>query len=298
MPQHTALHRSALAATILAALAGVATPASAQFGGLVNRAKDKLVREAVDKSVVNASHEGDVVAFNDVIIELTPAVLDKVITGLRASRTQLNDPSGRQALMAKRDAAANEAADLMNRHGREIDAANERRWKAEACHRDAFKALDKGRDEALAQRAMADAAFRDKVMALTMKAAEVQASGDSSAMQALQNEMRALRGESRADTVAVERKCGTVPALHPADARIKALQADQARYDQQIRDGEQAAAAEEARASGLPARQFAMARERIEMYLARARGNSKQRGFTTAELEALNARRADLQQAM
>lgn len=284
---------------ILLALSVVwASPAAAQLGGLVNKAKDKLVRDAGDKSGANAALEGEPVVFNDVIIELTPATLDKVITGLKASRARLGGASGRQALVAKRDKAADDAAELLNRHGVEIDRHNEKRDRIEQCRNEDLGQREAKRQEDLSQRAMTDPELRDKVMALSMKAAELQSRGDSAGLRDLEKEMRSLTAATKADSAAVDKACGILPARHPMDARIRALQAEQASYDRQIRDLEEAAATEEARASGLPARQFAMARERIEMYLARVKSNSRQHGLTTPELQALNARRADLQQVM
>jgi len=49
---------------------------------------------------------------------------------------------------------------------------------------------------------------------------------------------------------------------------------------------------------GLNERQFFMARERIEAYLSAMKYKSQPRGFSGPELEALGARRADLEKVM
>lgn len=288
-----------LAALILTSLLLlVPTPASAQLGGLVKRAKDKVVREAGDKSGVNATLEGESVEFGAVIVELTDERLAQVIRGMEVGRARVDAPNGRAAVVTQRDALANEAADLSNKHGTEIDKHNTKRWDIERCRNEAFRERDQGRDEALAQKAMTDLAFREKVMAMMMRAAEIQASGDSLALVKIQGEVRALRGESRADTVAVDAKCGSTMAPHPVDVRMQSMRDEISRLDNQLRSMEESAAAEEVKASGLEPRQYHMARERIELYLGRAKNNAKQNGFTSAELKALTARRADLERLM
>jgi hypothetical protein len=79
---------------------------------------------------------------------------------------------------------------------------------------------------------------------------------------------------------------------------MNAIQARIRRLDDQIRQAEQTIASVEAEASGMSPRQFAMARERIEMHLARARSSSPQRGFTATELRALGAKQPQLLSAM
>jgi ribosomal protein L13E len=50
--------------------------------------------------------------------------------------------------------------------------------------------------------------------------------------------------------------------------------------------------------SKLEERQYHMARERIEAYLSAMKYNSQPRGFSAGELQALGARRADLEKVM
>ncbi len=293
IPRHRAI-------TWLVAVSLLAIPSlsHAQLGGLVRKAKDKVTRSAEEQSGAAATLEGENVAFNTTIVELTPERLDQVMRGLAVGREKVGGTNGRADLVARRDAAANEAGDLATRHGSEIDAHNQKRWAVERCRNDAFEERGKARDKELQQRAMTDPAFLQRVGDLNLRLAEAQAKGDSAGAAKVMGEFQALRGGTKADTVAVDKTCGVLPALHPADARITALQAQVAQLDQQIRDGETAAAAEEAKASGLEPRAYAMARERIEMYLARAKSNSAQRGFTSNELKALLARRAELQKLL
>jgi hypothetical protein len=272
--------------------------AEAQLGGLVRKAKDKVVRQAADQSGVNAAVEGEDVKFTAVIVELTPETLDKVMLGMRAGRARVDNPNGRAALVKERDDAGNESSALWNRHGDEINAWNDKRHAIDRCRRDAFNALDKGRDEALSKKAMTDPAFQGKIVAMMQQAALAQQKGDTTALSKLESDLRALRGESKADTVAVDKQCGATMAPNATEAKIRALQQKSWSIDAKIRDLDASADSEDAKASGLEPRQYAMARERIEMYLMRAKSESPQRGFNSNELKSLSARRADLEKLM
>ena len=275
-----------------------ASPANAQLGGLVRKAKDKVVREAGDKSGANATLEGEDVKFTSVIVELTPETLDKVMLGMKAGRARVDAPNGRAALVQERDASSNEAGNLWSKYGDDINALNTKRNEIERCRHDAFQALNKDRDEELRKRAMTDPAFRDKIMALTQQMGMQQAKGDTTVGSKFELEFRKLRGESKADTTAADKKCGTMPAPHPMEAKIDGLRAKSSAADARIRDLDSSADDDDAKASGLEKRQYFMARERIEMYLMRAKSESPQRGFSPAELKSLSARRAELAKLM
>lgn len=288
--------RLALAAAFAAAI--VPTTAEAQLGGLVKKAKSKVVREAGDKSGVNDAIEGEDVKFTSVIVELTPETLDKVMLGMKAGRARVDAPNGRAQLVKERDDASNESSALWDKHGDAINAYNDKRSANERCRRDAFEAIEKPRDEALGKKAMNDPAFRDKIMALTQQMALMQQKGDSTALSTFELEFRKLRGDSKADTAAVDKSCGVAPAPHPMEAKIKSLQAKSWSLDAKIRDLDASADDADAKASGLEPRQYAMARERIEMYLSQAKSDSPKRGFNSNELKALSARRAELEKLM
>ena len=75
------------------------------------------------------------------------------------------------------------------------------------------------------------------------------------------------------------------------DAQVRTL-------TDQIRQLEEKSAATEVKESGLNERQFHMARERIEAYLSSLKYKSQPGGFSKAEVDALGARRADLEKVM
>jgi hypothetical protein len=279
---------------ILAALL-VAVPVQAQLGGLVRRARDNVAAEAGRRSGASAAMQGESVAFNETIVELDAARLEQVERGLQAGQQALAAPGGRRELAARRDALNNQIAALSSAHGKEIDEYNRRFYDIERCRNDAFRDVSSKRQQEFNQRAMQDPVLQRKIMDLTQRAAEAQAKGDATAYGKLEAEAKAMYGATRADTAVVDGKCGALPAKHPRDAEIAALQKQSNELEQQIRAAEQSITQAEAQASGMTERQFAMARERIEMYLARAKHDSPQRGFSASELKALDARRSQLE---
>lgn len=271
----------------------MAPPAHAQLGGLVKKAKAAATGEAARRSGATAALDGEVVAFNDVVLELTDDRLTQVIRGLQASQANASS-SSRAVLVTRRDDLANQAADLLQANSTQIDDHNRKLWQVERCRNEAFARRSDARNAQMQQKAMTDAGFRAKVMALTTRLAEAQRKGDTAAYKTLESEARELSGEGKADTVAVDAACGPLPAKHPIDVKIQALQAQVSDLNDQIRSAEQQATEDEAKAAGMNAQQFAMARERIIMYLARVKSNSKQRGFTMVELKALESQRSTL----
>jgi hypothetical protein len=290
------------AAALAALAAAVGTPAipvtaaSAQVGSLLRKTKDKAAAEAARRSGATAALEGEPVAFDDVIVELTDERISSYLAGVRAGDAVEQQNAGTLAtLQARRVALANQSADLATRHGSEIDAQNDRVRTVERCRDAEMESRTRAHREQLSQRMMSDASLRQKVIAMMQKQGEAVSRGDTAGARKVENELRAMAGEGRADTAAVDQTCGVVPARHPAAAQIAALDAEVASIDAQLRGGEEKAAAAEAAASGFNARQFAMVRERVTMFLARAKGGSPQRGFTPVELRALEARRAELE---
>lgn len=73
---------------------------------------------------------------------------------------------------------------------------------------------------------------------------------------------------TREDSAAVENKCGPVPPPSPAEAQASALEKQITGTEEQIRDTDKKAADAASKKAGLREGQYAMALERIKMYLA------------------------------
>lgn len=277
------------------ALATMAVPAQAQLGGLMKKAKEKVAKEVGDKSGANAALDGEEVKFDAVTVELTAERIEGVIRGLQESRAKL---AGRPALVARRDAAAEKLSEHLNKHGAEIDRAQEQRSKINSCRDDAFRKLQDANTEAMATKMMSSPALQQKMQAISQRLAVAQQKGDAGEIQKLQGELQALVAPTAADSASVSKSCGAVPGETAAEKEAKSLENQRNQLDQELRSMEEGANAEASKSSGLSPRAFAMARERMEMYLSRAKSNSRQRGLTSAEITALSARRSDIAQAM
>ena len=294
--------RHAIAAAVVAAIAIPTHAASAQLGGLVKKARDKVVENQVEKQIEKRTPDGGAAPkFDEVTVELTAERLGQVIRGLSAGRAAL---AGREGLVTRRDAAMQQSGELSDKNNKLISSYTDKRYENERCRNDA---MNESRDKRQAvadkeikewqAKAMSDPAFRDKAMALAQKAGEAQARGDTATMMKLMAEMGVKRDDPKPDTLAADKACGRPPAKPVVLVQIDSLDGIAKKVSEQIRTMEEKAAATEvAQSGGLTERQFFMARERIEAYLSSVKYKSKPSGFSAAELEALGARKADLEQ--
>jgi len=301
-------------AVAVAALVVPVQGASAQLGGLVKKAKDKVVEQQVEKQVekrVNpvASDPGAPPKFDDVTLELTNDRISQIIRGLSAGRAVLDGANGspsRATLIAQRDDAARQSADLSQKSSKAFDAYYEKRDASQRCRNDAMdasrdkrQAANEARAKEFQPKAMSDPAFREKVMAITQKMAVAQQKGDTAEVRRLMIELNGGAPENaKADSLAADKACGSLPPQPAAMAQSEKLNALANKLTEEIRLLEEKSAATEVKESGMNERQYQMARERIEAYLSAMKYKSQPGGFSAGELDALGARRADLEKVM
>jgi hypothetical protein len=283
---------------LVAAFAAVAlAPASAhaQFGGLVRKAKAKVVSSEASPA------NGPAPRYDATTIELDADALQRVIAGLTAQQRVLAGADGadgvdaiarkRQAISAQRDAIEKAHPDGQEKY-------NDLTRKYDDCTRPMYERLRKEHNAQMQAKAMSPD-FRAAMLAKAQEMGAAQARGDTAAVRKIQAEMMGPALQyAHDDTVAVQRACGTPPvkpaylvqsdSLVDADSRL-------ATQLNAVQERSQVAALQE---SGMTDRQFSMARERIEYYLERAKGRQRQQGFSAKELSALDARRADLERLM
>jgi hypothetical protein len=302
--------RRGLAITVIAALALPAHHASAQLGGLVKKARDKAVEQQVEKRVGGSAASGADAApkFDDVTVELTADRVAGIVRGLAAGRAVLdgaNGAPGRAALVARRDEAATKSEGLASANEKLFSAYVEKRDISQRCRNDAMYASREKRQKAteernkqLSSKAMTDPAFREKAIAIAQKMGVAQQKGDTAEIRRLSAELGVGEDDPKPDTLAADKACGREPAKPPAMVQSEQLNAQASALSDQIRQLEEKAATTEIKESGLNERQFLMARERIEAYLSSLKYKSQPRGFSKPELDALGARRGDLEKAM
>ena len=161
-----------LAAAALAALA-IATPASAQVGGLTKRVKEKAGQEGVSKaadSATDAPAEGAAPGGEGGMIVLTEDVVDQLLAGLKAGR-------------ADRVAAARE------------DTPYGRFKKAEAAYAEAQPKCQAGQ-QTFPQRMASNQKLADKYSALTDKMVAAQSKPDYKLMEIYQDSAMAMMDPS------------------------------------------------------------------------------------------------------
>lgn len=308
------LSRRGIAAAVVASLALPIHHASAQLGGLVKKAKDRVVEQQVEKQVekrVNpsASDPAAPPKFDDVTLELTDERLSQIIRGLSAGRALLDGTNGspsRATLVARRDDAARQSAAISDQNTKAFDVYNQKRDASMRCRDDAMDASRDKRQQAYEARskefqakAISDPAFREKAMAIAQKVAVAQQKGDTAEVRRLMIELNGGAPESaKTDSLAADKACGSLPPEPAAMVQMNKLDAEANRLTDQIRQLEEKSAETEMKESGMNERQYQMARERIEAYLSAMKYKSQPRGYSAGELQALGGRRADLEKVM
>ena len=113
------LSRRGLAIAIVAAVGLPMHVASAQLGGLVKKARDKVVENQVEKQIDKrtggSSGPATAPKFDEVTLELTAERVAQMIRGLSAGRAVLD---GRASLVTRRDDAAQKSADLHDKNNK------------------------------------------------------------------------------------------------------------------------------------------------------------------------------------
>src|SRR5687767_14315819 len=122
-----AVSRHAITVALVAAIAVPSHAANAQLGGLVRKARDKVVENQVEKQVdkqveKRASDPGAPPKFDEVTVELTSERVAQMIKGLTAGRAVL---SGREPLVGRRDAVATKSNELSTQNNKLIGAYRE-----------------------------------------------------------------------------------------------------------------------------------------------------------------------------
>ena len=292
------------AIAVLIAAAVLAPAAHAGLGDLVKKAKEKAAQVAGQKAAAStdapgaaeaADAAGGKVEFTDVILELTNDRLDHFLTGMKAGA---GDPARRTALVAKKDNLIAQQDALVAKYGPAIDASRQQRDAVEDCWKESLRAAREKNNDAMREKMMSDPAMRDRMIEMSQRMGMAQAQGDTATVGEVQREMMRMAGPTHADTLAARQKCGPLPALHFAAVQADSLQALAAAADEKIRDLDRKVEDARTQASGMGAAQFAMARERIEMYLAAIGAKSKPRAFTAGELAALEAHQDALKAAL
>lgn len=268
----------------------LAAPAQAQFGGLINKAKEK----AAEKAAPVAPGE-----------QLTDELLGKVITGAQAAERVLAE---KDRLAEARDKKNKDLSEMSDRNRPVLAAYNEASSKISECRSASLNSLGEVRSkrmEADMTSKRQDPAFIAKFQLASLKygkaMAEAQQKNDPVALQKAQADFQKevgagdLVAEMRKDTVVADAKCGKMPVLPAALAKEDSLNKLIAADDANIRTYEARAVNEGAQASGLEQLRYLQLKERAQTIMRRTAGQGPTVKFGDDETAAVKKRQGDLE---
>ena len=268
--------------------------AHAQFGGLLNKAKEKVAEKAAEKTAPIAPGE-----------QLTDDLLGKVITGAQTADRILVE---RDAMQAQREGKSKELSALQEKNAPVHQAYNEGNGKIMDCRSGSFESLDEARRERMDKKVatmQADPLFMAKAQLVMMNygkaMADAQKNQDAAALaKAQQAMMKELTGEDiypelKKDTVATDAKCGKAPAMPASLIQEERLQKDIAAIDDKLRTLEARAVTQGAQASGLEQVRYLQAKERALSIMNRMAGQGAGVRYGDEEMDAVKKRQGDLE---
>ena len=295
--------RSAAASAALLLL--VSATASAQFGDALKRgAKRAAERAAGDRaaSATGVTSSSDALAEATYGKPFTADTLSLVLKGLAAEAP----------LLRRRDSAAERRLEIERQRGdlrhasmEVVDRYRESDRKHRQCSDDFMEKLNDERAEKsdargreLAANPVAAARFTQDMQKFSIDIAQLIAKGDTVAAMKLQNEFYAkhLGIDMSGDSAAIRARCGAPPAQPKAltDDSLLTVRLDAA--SEEVRAIEDTMQVAGARASGLSADRFALARERLMVWKDRRATGAK--GFSAEENALLEGRREEIERAL
>jgi len=288
----------ALAAAAALCLA-LTAPAQAQIPNPLRKAKEKA-GQAITGQRPAASGP---IKFDNVMVELTPQVLDRVVLGLRA-RASIKGSGGRSgaALRRRSQELHEESEALLRDRGDERSEFTNKLREAQNCRNEVLEGIENQHSQDMQRRFMsmtganlqgdrsANARFMQEFQRISMERSAAAAAGDTARSSKAQAEYNKLMGiDPKADSAKANAQC-RLPTPPPWLARADAASEESNQLYGEARDVEVAGNAAGVQASGMTAEQFAMALERIIDFLANGALKT-----SSTEQQALSARRAVLQ---
>lgn len=291
-----AASRAFLAALALALASSFAVaPAVAGIRDMVKSAKDKAVQKTGQKPAETPARPGAAPVFDDRVLELTDARLDQLLAGFKAAATFTADLP---KLVARQEALNEEIQKLNNTHGTAINEYTQKRDANKYCFKEA---LDESRDKRyrdMIQQRTSNPALLQKMAQLGVRLNEAQIKGDTASVRTLTAEAQAMNDPTREDSLSARKKCGPAPTPLPAFVRMEAAQSELGGVDERIRAMNFKVREVQLDASDLTEDQLAIAIDRVTLYLAAVKQNTKPEGFSPIELTALAARKDALAAAL
>ena len=293
-PRMRLLHRCNALLLVIAALAVNPAHASAQFGGLMKKARDK---------VAQATDDGNATAPGQALDEPT---LVKLLAGFRAADQSL---AARDKLNAERTERSNALSAMRERNQPARDAYNSADETVSSCRSSSLAAIQEARNTRIEKQmeSMAgDPVFMGKAQIAMMKFAQAtqaaQKSNDPAALQKAQLDMQReligtdLFAEVKKDSATVDAKCGKPVDRPAALAAEDALQKQIDAIDVRIRELEAKAVNDGARVAGMDRVKYAELKERVKSVYERARQDQNRGAYGSEEMALVQKHRSEIEQ--
>lgn len=298
------LFRTAATAAALAFITAclvTATPAFAGIGNPLKKLKEKITEKATPQEEPGEAIGDDTVVFDDVVVELTDARLDRIVAAFKAAQVA---GTPRPAAVEKLNKAMEERGNLWEKHGEVIMELERKRGDLDVCYHDGYQEAQERKTQEYSQKALSDPAIRDKFMRAAQEHNAAAARGDSTATAKLNAVLYSEMLPTSADSLEIRKKCGQMPPPTPAETKVAALDKEIAAQTEAIRAIDVKIADAQAKELKMKSEQFAMAMERIQVYMAWKSWKSKNsetkplRGYTQEELDALEKHLEELRGAI
>ena len=255
-------------------------------GGLAKKAKEKAAKAAGMKQEEAVSNE--TIVFDDLVLELTGERLERIVTTYKSAKAAGAD---RPALVEKLNKTNEERGNHLEKNEEAIRKVREKRDDVEQCRHEKLDEMVNQKMQAYSQNALTDPTIREKFAKIAQRHNAAAMGGDSVAIKSAQDEMMAVIMPSREDTLGVYKKCDPMPPPLPAEGKLEDLDKQIASLSEKIRKVDEKISEAQAEHGEMTREQFAMAAERIQMYLSwrqsKSYSKSATRGFTSEEIKAL-----------
>lgn len=276
--------------------ASFATPASAQLGGLMKKAKEAAAQKAGEKAIEKVIPDAgkNLKSSDSFGPELTAASLDGVLRGLAAMEKTMNEAAALRVKGQEYQAALSKSLDA---HDKERQAFDAKYQRTSSCQDSVIDARGSAAQAAYMKRMQTDPAAQ----AAMIKAAQELAlkgamSPDTAEMQRAYAKLAKEQGiDPKADSVVAAKQCGAIPARPAWLTEQDTLRARAQRAESDVRELEYKSGDDAASASGMDHRAFALARERVTHWYRETHGGSAIQSFGGDERKLFESRKADIE---
>ena len=128
-------------------------PALAGIGNPLKKLKEKITEKAAPQEEAEEAIGDDTVVFDDVVIELTDARLDRIVAAFKASKAA---GTPRPAAVEKLNRATEERGTLWEKHGEAIMELQRKRGDLDVCYHDGYQEAQERKTQEYSQKALSD----------------------------------------------------------------------------------------------------------------------------------------------